>query len=205
VAEKTRWASTELDEETHRNLVLWATKLGMHPVKLIERYVRKGLAEDGVEDEDASVELKAFSACQRQRDRDVLTMQLEKLAWAHLKDPTDENEGYLRSLCEEANVSFDEVLQKAGTSPAILVGYDDGTGAASAAKWLTETIGEDEEIPANDVFESGKLHGFSKATLKAAKRLANIESVRRAKVWVWKRREGTEEMAQLDIRRGEGY
>jgi hypothetical protein len=156
---------------------------------LIERYVTLGLIKEAEElkktGSELSVDLRVFNALQNLRRNERIKVQLQQIAFQHLQSPSEETADLLNTLCEEANMTVEEVLAEARDATEVPLTYDDGRGVASAMGWLKGYLTPEEEFAVRAVEVVAEMQGFSKAVLKEAKRRLGVISKRKAHNWVW--------------------
>ena len=184
--EKRKWVATELTEDTHRMLYLYATEIGEHPSKILERFTIDGLKNAAAEAKDPSIYMRTFLAVQSALQREQTRSQLERLAWSAMDQADQKTFDDLADLCQGHGMTLEEVLEAVVSqkTPPVLI-QDNGHGIGSAARWLEAMFRDRPEYPASDIVARGKEAGFSPPTLNAAKRKVGLISVRRAKYWSW--------------------
>jgi antitoxin component of RelBE/YafQ-DinJ toxin-antitoxin module len=183
-ASSKRWVSTELDEDTHRTLLKVATELGVHPTKLIEKYITDGLTNEALTmDLFAPPELRVYAALQEVRKRSRIRSQLGQIAFEHQNNPSEESADILQNVCDISGVTVEDVVSHDLSSVPLI--QDNGNGVSSCVRWLQKYCIPNREFPVPVVLEQGKSFGFSEAVIRSAKAQLGIISKRASKTWVW--------------------
>lgn len=181
-----RWVSCELDEDTHRALCQLATTHGQHPSKLIEQFITDGISVAAEQEEfTGNVDVQVFAGLYEVRRRARIRSQLVQIAFEHQQNPTEDTADMLRSLCELAGVSPEEITKESTEGSLVPIVQDNGAGVASAVRWLKQVVEVGNEYPVNFITDLARDVGFSTTTIKSAKQHLGIISVRKSKGWVW--------------------
>lgn len=181
-----RWVSTEIDEDTHRALCQLATLRGQHPSKVIEQFIADGISLAAENEEfAASIDIQVYAGLFEVRRRARVRSQLVQIAFEHQQNPTEDTADMLKSLCELAGIPEEEIVRESEDATLVPIVQDNGTGVASATRWLRQVIEADNEYPVLFVMELAKEVGFSESTVKSAKQTLGIVSKRKSKGWVW--------------------
>lgn len=190
MARRTRNYWGQIDEDLFSELGNRATQEGLKITELINRYIVEGLQGDAGS-ENSNLDSQIFLAVQKARAKERRAILLEQLGATVTRHGSEEDYDDFESLCSEADMSVDEILERVRQQrqPHSLPSFDDGKGARSAMKWLQDVFNDFEEgkrrVGANEIKALGERAGFSGPTLDAAKRSLNIESVREGKRWWW--------------------
>lgn len=189
---RNKWIFAEVSEDTHRSLYDRATELGLHPKKLIEQYVERGLTND--KDETDLESLKVYALDWVTRRSEQMKTKVYQIAQRVANSGNQEHYETLTELCEQIGTTVGEAMKGVSYFKHPLVtSYDDGHGVASAMIWLSEKFKVQSEYPSNTIVEMAYNKGFSKNVLNAAKRRMGLVSVRRPTYWAWKQNGREEE------------
>ena len=183
-----RWTSGWLDENEYNALCELGMLLGTRPAGLVKEAVGDFL-EKYAGEEDASPELRAFAMARRAKKQEEFRTHLVQAAWSYLSREDESLGEELKTLCGDADLDFEEVLNCASGFRGFDVGTMPFTGVsdtvASATRWLRELLA-DGECPTTRIVELGKTQGYSKSILKEAKGHIGAIARRRPKWWVWR-------------------
>lgn len=190
MAERKRFASTRLDDNTFTALARRATRLGLHPADVIERYIVRGITQD-VEVEDGnpggnvSPYLRTYAELQKQRERNQVITMLIQLARNHLERGDEQTADTLRDLCDSNSVTIEEITERAQVIGDVPLAYDDGRGLVSAMIWLRQVVPPGTELLYTSIMAQGEKSGFTEYILRAAKKKLKMVSQHRGMPWVW--------------------
>ena len=90
----------------------------------------------------------------------------------YLENPTEEGALRLERLCDDADVSYDEIVAKVSADPfsSIIANQKTATTRGECALWLIHLLQERSEgVPYSEIRQLAKEMGYSESTLRRAK------------------------------------
>ena len=206
MAENKRYVGAQIEDDDYHALIKMATVTGRHPSKLIEEYIKRGIAMD-VEmysDGNMPMELQVYYTLEKTKKAISMQTMLKQIANVLIKTNDEDLADELLRLCKETNTSYDNLIEQAqqGNIVGTNITVEDSSSTANAKAFLLSVMKPDQEISANDLYDLGKQEGFSKAILRDAKNQLGIQAVRKQKNWVWILPISLSIPSQIEVRNG---